>query len=245
MRISVIALSSVLALSSVSAQAGWKDWFKSIVNSEDKPAAAALSQLSESKIVDGLRESLAIGTERTINQLGKPGGFLNSDLVRIPLPKELDKIAGPLRKAGQGKLVDKFESTLNTAAEKAVPHVASVFGDAIRELTLVDARGILQGEDDAATRFFERTTSDKLAEKIIPLVGKATSDVGLTQQYKQLQSSLGPLMSFIKPDLVNLDQYVTNKALEGLFKQLAIEEKSIRSNPESRTTELLRQVFSQ
>jgi hypothetical protein len=245
MRISVIALSAVIALSSVSAQAGWKDWFKSIVSNEDKQAAAALGQLSESKVVDGLRESLAIGTERTINLLGKPGGFLNSDLVRIPLPKELDKIAGPLRKAGQGKLVDTFESTLNIAAEKAVPHVASVFGDAIRELTLVDARGILQGEDDAATRFFERTASDNLAEKVLPIIEKATSDVGLTQQYKQLQSSLGPLMRLIRPDQVNLDQYVTNKALEGLFKQLEVEEKSIRSNPESRTTDLLRQVFSQ
>lgn len=243
MRISAIALSTVLALSSVSAHAGWKDWFKSVIDSEEEPATAALSQLSESKIVDGLRESLAIGTERTINQLGTPGGFLNSDLVRIPLPKELDKLAKPLKKAGQGHLVEEFEGTLNAAAEKAVPHVASVFGDAIRELTLVDARGILEGNDDAATRFFERTTSDKLAGKILPLVEKATSDVGLTQKYKQLQSSLGPLMSFIKPEQVNLDQYVTNKALEGLFKQLAIEEKSIRSNPESRTTDLLRQVF--
>jgi hypothetical protein len=243
MRISVIALSSVLALSSVSAQAGWKDWFSSVINSEEKPADDALSQLSESKIVDGLRESLAIGTERTINQLGQPGGFLNSDLVRIPLPKELEKLADPLKKAGQGQLVDDFENTLNAAAEKAVPHVASVFGDAIRALTLVDARGILEGQDDAATRFFERTTSDALAGKILPLVEQATSDVGLTQQYKSLQSSLGPLLSFIKPDQVNLDQYVTNKALEGLFKQLAVEEKSIRSNPESRTTDLLRQVF--
>lgn len=243
MRISMIALTTVLALGSASTQAGWKDWLTSALNNDDEPAAAALSQLSESKIIDGLKESLAVGTERTINQLGTPGGFLNSDLVRIPLPSALDKLVKPLEKAGQGHLVEEFEGTLNAAAEKAVPHVASVFGDAIRDLTLVDARGILEGGDDAATRFFERTTSDKLTEKIQPLVEKATSEVGLTQQYKQLQSSLGPLMSFIKPDQINLDQYVTSKALDGLFKQLAIEEKSIRSNPESRTTDLLRQVF--
>ena len=134
---------------------------------------------------------------------------------------------------------------MNRAAEQAVPVAADVFSDSVREMSIDDARKILTGPDDAATRYFEKTSSDTLKQKFLPIVKSATNSVGLTASYKNLVGKLGPMSSFINTESLDLDNYVTDKAMEGLFLIVAREEKKIRENPVERTTDLLKKVFSQ
>ncbi len=208
--------------------------------------------LPDSDVVGGLKEALATGTTRAIKQLGHTNGFWDNPAVRIPLPGRLRQAASLARKLGQGDKVDAFQLSMNRAAEKAVPEVADLFGDAIRQMTLKDARGILNGGDHAATDYFRRVAGPRLAERIHPIVARATDSVGVTQRYKALMSgseggTLGTAMSLLNrsggaKDL-DLDTYVTNQALNGLFKTIGDEEKDIRNNPAARTTALLKKVF--
>lgn len=231
-----------------SAPQSWMDMIKQYVKS---PATQAT--LPGSEVAAGLKEALAKGTTDAINSLGRPNGFWKNPAVRIPLPGELKQVASLARQLGQGEKVDAFQLSLNRAAEKAVPQVADLFGDAIRKLTLKDAQGILSGGDHAATDYFRRVTGTQLAARIQPIVAKATDSVGITRQYKALMSgasggNLGSAMSLLgkfgaSKDM-NLDTYVTDATLDGLFKTIGDEEKSIRENPAARTTELLKKVFA-
>lgn len=241
-------------LVSGTAQAGFSDWFKENVgslfggNSNGSVGTQALAALSETEMVDGVREALAVGVERAINNLGKTGGFSANPLVRIEAPKELSYLEGPLRKLGQEEMVDNFIVTLNRAAEKAVPEAAEIFGNAIRALALADVKTIVDGGPQSATAFLRKATEGELYKRFKPLVSRATSDTGVTRSYKQLQRVAAPVTMFLKDNNLadvdlNLDDHVTNGALDGLFKQLGKEEQKIRENPESRTTEILRKVF--
>lgn len=200
-------------------------------------------QLSQSDILSGLREALAQGTTTAINQLGTANGFWKDGEVRIPLPAALAKYESTARQFGYGPKLDEFQLTLNRAAEQAVPQVASIFGNAVGKMTVADARSILQGSDDAATQYFRRTAGTELYSKINPIVKSATAKVGVTQQYKQLVGSLGPVLQMGGITATDLDDYVTNKALDGLFLKIADEEQRIRENPAARTTDILRRVF--
>ncbi len=206
--------------------------------------------LPASEVASGLKEALAQGTTNAINALGRNNGFWKNDAVRILLPESVRKIAKVARQLGQGERVDAFELSMNRAAEKAVPHVADIFGDAIRKMTLKDARGILAGGDHAATDYFRRVAGDALKTRIRPVVSEATSQVGVTEKYKALTGSgseLGSALSMLggknKGQSLNLDDYVTDKTLDGLFKVIGDEEKDIRSNPLARSTDLLKKVF--
>jgi hypothetical protein len=199
--------------------------------------------LGEGEIIGGLREALAVGTTRAINQLGRRDGFWANSGVRIPMPPEMAKLEKGLRQFGQGARVDEFHLTLNRAAEQAVPQVAEIFGNAVRQMSIQDARAILNGSPDAATQFFRRTSSDAIYAKVYPLVQVATQRVGVTQQYKQMASSYGPLLKMAGVKNLDLDAYVTEQALAGLFTTIAQEEASIRQNPAARTTEILKRVF--
>lgn len=197
----------------------------------------------EAEIAAGLKEALAQGVTTAISSLGRTNGFWSNAAVRVPLPKNLAKAEGTLRKLGMGARVDEFQLALNRAAEQAVPQVANVFGDAVRQMSLADARAILQGEQDAATQYFRRTAGTALEAKVRPYVEATTQKVGVTQKYKSLMSDYGPLLERAGFTDTDLDGYVTGKAIDGLFFQIAAEEARIRRDPRARATELMRRVF--
>lgn len=251
---------AVWLISSSVCFAGWKKEISNALQASTNVAAAAAASrlasssapLSADQAVQGLKEALSKGVQSAVSRLGQEGGFLTNLSVRIPLPDKLQKTEAALRLAGQGKLADDFIATMNRAAEQAVPAAAGVFGDAIKQMTIADAKAILSGPDDAATQYFRKNTQTNLFNRFQPIVKSATEKVGVTASYKQMVGkvgavqSLGSLLGAKTPALLNpadLDSYVTNKAMDGLFKMVAAEEKRIRENPLARTTDLLRKVF--
>ena len=197
--------------------------------------------LAEHEIAQGLKEALAVGTGRAVERIGVRDGFwLNRD-VNIPLPESLRKVEKTLRTFGQGRLVDEFHLSINRAAEAAVPEAVTIFGDAIRAMTLGDARRILDGPSNAATEYFRGRTQGALFARFKPTVAKATASVGATRRYKELAAKVSKVSSSFQ--VQDLDAYVTDKALAGLFRTLADEELKIRQDPAARTTELLKRVF--
>lgn len=213
---------------------------------------SSVSALSQDQMVGGLKEALGKGVERAVASLGRTNGFLTNLNVKILMPVKLQSVEKGLRAAGQGQLVDDFIGAMNRAAEQAVPTAAAVFGGSIRQMSIADAKSILTGTNDAATQFFRRTTQTNLHAKFYPLVQKATDEVGVTASYKQMMGkfsavgTLGNLFGSKSPaklDAADIDSYVTDKAMDGLFKVVAEEEKSIRANPLARTSDLLQKVF--
>lgn len=207
-------------------------------------AASAASALTDKEVLSGLREALAKGTTTAIQSLGKTDGFWQNSAVRIPLPDTFARADGALRKFGAGPTLDRFQLTLNRAAEQAVPQVADIFGNAVRKMTIADARSILSGKPDAATQFFRTNASEAIYAKVLPLVSTATQKVGVTQQYKQLIGSYGPFLQVAGIKNADLDAFVTRKAMDGLFATIAAEEANIRANPAARTSEILKKVFA-
>lgn len=241
----LLALALICTLSG-SANAGWFDELqKTLGQVQPSPATttAVTTALSDEQVVRGLKEALSKGTQAAVAQLGKDGGFLNNLDVKIPLPDELKKVEKLLRSLGQDKYADQFVATLNHAAEKAVPEAATIFADSIAQMTLADAQSILKGPDDAATQYFRKTSEAKLKERFLPIVKTATDQAGVTSAYKKLMQKAGPTAQFLGAGATDLDGYVEGKAMDGLFKMIAAEEKRIRQNPVARTTDLLKQVF--
>lgn len=227
----------------------WQDLLRRVTGTTPAHSQDALPQ---GEVVSGLKQALSKGTTQAIGSLGRKDGFWGNPAVRIPLPGRLRGAARLARQLGQGARVDAFQLSLNRAAEKAVPEVASLFGDAIRRMTLKDALGILHGGDHAATDYFRRAEGPRLAERMRPIVAQATDSVGVTRRYKALVSDsqggmLGTALSLAgqsrEEKNLDLDTYVTNEALDGLFKTIGDEEKAIREHPAARTTDLLRKVF--
>lgn len=214
-----------------------------------KKGSQVVAALPEEKVAAGLKEALGKGVQHAVTQLGREGGFLNDLQVRIPVPEKLKKVEKTLRKLHQDKLADEFVTTMNRAAEQAVPQAAEVLADSVKQMTLADAKSILTGSDTAATDFFRRTSQTNLYQRFLPIVRAATEQTGVTSAYKNMmaKTSLGGLGSFgsslFGRESLNLDDYVTRKSLDGLFMKIAEQEKLIRSNPAARTTELLQQVF--
>jgi hypothetical protein len=205
---------------------------------------ASNTTLTDNEITGGLKEALFNGIKFAVNTLGRENGFLGDERVKIPLPKNLQNVEKALRFAGQGKMVDEFVTSMNRAAEKAVPVAIDVFMDSIRQMTFNDVRQILfSGQDDAATQFFRRTSEETLRQKFRPIVEKFTNEVGVTQKYKDMMGKYGFVGKLFGQDANDLDGYVTQKALDGLFFMVAEEEKKIRKDPIGRTTDLLKKVF--
>ena len=201
-------------------------------------------KVSDAEISGGLKEALSKGVKFAVNTLGRENGFLDDARVKIPLPKSLQKLEKGLRAAGQGKAVDEFVGSMNHAAEKAVPVAIDVFVDAIKQMSFDDARQILfSGQDDSATQFFRRTTEENLRGKFRPIVEEFTEKTGVTNKYKTMVGKYGFAAQLLGKDATDLDGYVTQKALDGLFFMVAEEEKKIRKDPIGRTTNLLRKVF--
>jgi hypothetical protein len=246
-----IVFSAAFAFLSFTARAGFFDQLKSAVTTTNSTMTAA-GALSQDQMVGGLKEALGKGVEHAVSSLGHDGGFLTNLNVKIPMPEKLQKVESALRLAGQNQMADDFVGSMNHAAEQAVPVAAGVFGDAIKQMSIEDAKGILAGPNDAATQFFRRTTQTNLFAKFHPIVQKATDSVGVTARYKEMMGkfatvdTLGGLFgknNAVKLDAADIDTYVTDKALDGLFKIVAEEEKNIRTNPVARTSDLLQKVF--
>ena len=198
--------------------------------------------LSDSKIIDGLKEALQVGTGHAVESVSQVGGFYDNPKIRIPLPNAVQKVETLLKAAGLGPQLDQFELSMNRAAEKAAPQAKAIFLDAIKQMNFSDARKILDGGNNAATLYFKDKTYDRLSEMFKPIIHDTMSEVGVTRQYQELnqQMSSMPLVGGLS---FNLDNYVDKKALDGLFLMVGQEEKKIRENPAARTTELLKQVF--
>ena len=190
----------------------------------------------------GIKEALAVGTERAVASLSRENGYFGNAAVKILMPSSLQKVADVARMAGYQKQVDEFVLSMNRAAEAAAPMASSIFGDAIRAMTLEDVRGILGGGDTAATEFFRRKTHDKLYAAFKPVVSKKVDEVGATRAYKDMIGRYEAVPMMGKQSL-DLDHYVTEKSLDGLFRMVGEEEKKIRTNPAARTTDLLKTVF--
>jgi hypothetical protein len=193
-------------------------------------------------MVSGLREALKIGIEKSVRALSQLDGFFGNPKIRIPLPGIVQKSESVLRAAGMGKQVEAFELSMNRAAEKASEKAAGALGEALQSMTVSDAEKILNGGDDAATQYFKSKTWNPLSEEFKPIVNEAMAQVGVTQTYQELSRQMQTL-PFGSSAAVDLDQYVTDRTLEGLFFMIGEEEKKIRQDPSARATELLQTVF--
>ena len=233
-----------LLVFTIPAQADWKqflqDFSQSTQNRSDNQQA---SDLSSDTIAKGLKEALETGTRKAIDTVSQNGGYLNNPQIRIPLPPRVQQAAGLMRQMGLNKMADDFEQSINRAAEKAAPQATSIMIDAIKSMTIDDAKTILNGGNDAATRFFEDRTRSRLAGLFKPVIDTSLNEVGATRYYNQLDEQVSAL-PVIGQDLnMDLPEYVTDQALDGLFVMLAQEEQKIRTNPAARTSEILQQVF--
>ncbi len=240
----VVALATALVcVHSSAVSAGWQGWFEDLLDSASPAQEFRSGSLSQQEIIAGLKAALDKGVAAAVGRLGRPDGFLADARVRIPIPDSLQRLAGTLRRLGQHSVVDGFQETLNRAAEAAMPEVGDRLKQAIGQMTVEDAWGILKGPDDAATKYLRRTSGERLQQKILPVVRRTTDRAGVTAAYKRLTDSL-PFLTELAPSAVpDLDEYVAARALDGLFTVVADEEGRIRRDPSARTTEILRKVF--
>jgi len=199
------------------------------------------SNLSNDKIIAGLKEALQVSTGKAVALTGKPDGFLKNEAIKILLPPKLQTVGKGMRMLGMGAQVDQLEVGMNRAAEQATPYAKQIFLAAVKKMTFDDARKILTGGDTAATEYFERTSSADLTTAFTPIVQRSMARVGVVQQYNRvLQSAPGGSALAGQFDLT---KYVVGKTLDGLFLMLGEEEKKIRKNPAAQTTALLKEVF--
>jgi hypothetical protein len=206
------------------------------------PAAAQLSALTSKDAAGGLRAALAQGIGTAVAQLGAPNGFLNDPKVAIPLPPALEKADRAMRMVGMSGQADELHVTMNHAAEQAVAQAKPVFEGALRHMTLNDAKAILSGGDDAGTQYFRNATSAQLTTKFRPIVAGATANLKLASQYDELAGKAAQFGLISAAD-ANLDDYVTAKALDGLFSRIADEERAIRKDPLGQANSLIKKVF--
>jgi len=193
-------------------------------------------------IVSGLKEALSIGSRNGVKAVSQVDGYFGNPLIRIPMPQEVRRTERALRKAGFGKEADKFILSMNRAAEQAAPQALPFFVDAVKEMTITDARTILRGNDTAATEYLKSKTFDKLYQSFKPHISSSMNEVGVTRAFKEMMDKTRHI-PFLKKESVDLDHFVTSRALDGLFVVVGQEEKKIRKDPAARVTELLRTVF--
>lgn len=195
-----------------------------------------------STLVKGLKEALSIGTKNAVNSVGSVDGYFKNQMIKILLPDKIRNVADFIGKVGYQKQVDDFVLSMNRAAEKAAPQAAGFFADALKEMTFDDAAGIWKGGNTSATEYFKKKTHDRIYQAFKPVVSNSMNEVGVTRSYKDMIQKYESF-PFMKSGSLDLDNYVTNKALDGLFYTVGEEEKKIRTNPAARVTELLKEVF--
>ena len=205
--------------------------------------ALDLSSFSNKDQVTSLKQALTQGAETVVKSLAKEDGYLGNDKVRITLPESLQKVDGALRKFGMGKYADELVTSMNRAAEAAVPEAKTLLTGAVRKMTVEDAKGILTGSDDAATQYFRKNTETALAGKFRPIINKAMLKVKVAEKYDQFAGK-GVKFGLVDERDARLDDYITRKALDGLFLMMTEQEKAIRANPLEATGSLAKKVFS-
>ena len=212
---------------------------------DDLIQGAGLGQKSgpgNDQTVAGLKEALSIGTGHAVAATSKTNGYFGNQAIKILMPEKIQKVADVLGRVGYQKEVDDFVLSMNRAAEKAAPQAKAIFIDAIHQMTIEDARKILAGSDTAATEFFKAKTSGKLYDAFQPIVSSSMNEVGTTRSYKEMMGKYTAL-PFASAESLDLDRYVTNKSLDGLFYLVGQEETKIRKDPAARVTDLLKAVF--
>lgn len=239
MRLAVILVVVLAAALLAGCTPGRQGAMEDVLRGLGVPASGGLT---DARIAQGLKEALRVGTGNTVASTGKPDGYLRNPRIRIPMPSELESFERALRQVGFGPQVDRFVLSMNRAAERAAPEARAIFWDAIAGITFGDARRILQGGDTAATDFFRARTGAPLYAAFRPVVARSLSEVGVTRQYQALAARYHQI-PFVARESLDLDHYVTSRALDGLFTVLAGEEQKIRTDPAARVTELLREVF--
>ncbi len=204
--------------------------------------ASAAGYNNQAQLVRGIKEALELGSNRAATSLSANGGYANNPLYRIELPANLQPIASKLRQLGLGSQMDQVESLMNQGAEKAAIEAKAVFVDAVRNMSVTDALGIVRGNSTAATDYFRGQTEASLRQRYLPIIKENLQEIGFYNQYQQMLSTYNMLPIANKPDL-DLEQHVLNQALNGLFKQVAVEEQLIRKDPVGRGSQIIGAVF--
>ena len=206
------------------------------------PAQAGLDSVTNQEAASGLKAALEKGSGVAVDMLGKTDGFMGNKAVKIPLPGTLKKYEKLMRNVGMGKYADELILTMNRAAEQAVPEAKKLFVDAVKKMSLTDAKGILTGGQTSGTEYFKRTTTTQLREKFLPIVKEATAKVKLAETYNEYAQK-GVQFGLVSKENANLDDYVTQKSLDGLFYMVGEEEKKIRQNPLGAGSDIIKKVF--
>jgi hypothetical protein len=204
--------------------------------------ALSLSDLTNKDASAGLKEALTKGAQVAVQKLGAENGFFGNDKVKIPLPESMQKVDSLMRNFGMGKQADELLLRMNRAAEAAVPEARTLLVNAVKQMSVEDAKGILSGGNDAATQYFKRTTSEPMAGKFLPIVKKAMEKVKLAEVYNNYADQ-GAKYGLVKAEDARIENYITRKALDGVFVMIAEEEKAIRADPVGQTSNLLKKVF--
>ncbi len=216
--------------------------YQDVLKSAQQMAGANASSQQNSQIADGLKEALQVGTDNAVKSVSRPDGYFKNPEIKILLPQYVKNAEPVLRAAGMGATLDEFELSMNRAAEKAAPQAKSLFLDAVKQMKVTDAEKILHGRDNEATLYFKEKTSDQLQKLFMPIIKESMSSVGVTRSYQGLEQKIQSI-PFAGTSSFNLDQYVTEKSIDGVFVMLAKEEANIRKNPAARVTDLLKNVF--
>jgi hypothetical protein len=208
----------------------------------DLNKGAGNAQPTTAEVAEGLKEALIKGISHGSDLTSQVDGYFKNPEIKIPFPPDVKRVEDKLRQIGLGSEVDKFILTLNRGAEDAAKEAKPIFITAIKSMTIQDAWSILRGQNDAATQYLKRTTSAQLKDKFKPVIQNSLNKVSATKYYKDIVTRYNqiPLVQKVNPEL---DDYATDRAIEGLFIMIAKEEKDIRQNPVARTTELLKKVF--
>jgi hypothetical protein len=201
-----------------------------------------LGDLTNQDAARGIKGALRDGAASAIRKLGVPGGFLSNPKVKIPLPPALDEVAKGMRMLGRGKDADDLVAAMNQAAEQAVPEAKELLINAVGSMSIEDAKKILTGGDDSVTQFFREKTAAPLAVKFLPIVKKSTDRVGLSQKYNQFAGE-GAKLGLVRGDAANIEEYVTHKALDGLYTMIGEDEHAIRQNPAAARSAIVSKVF--
>ena len=205
--------------------------------------ASGLAGISNTDQVGSLKQALTQGAETAVASLSKENGFLGNDKVRIPLPASLQKAEGLMRTVGMGSYADELTTTMNRAAEAAVPEAKTLLVGAVKNMSVTDAKNILMGGNDSATQYFRKNTETAIAGKFKPIVNKSMQKVKLAEKYDQFAGK-GAQLGLVDQKDAKLDDYITRKAMDGLFLMMAEQEKAIRANPMQAAGSLAQKVFS-
>lgn len=238
-----LALAAVLALAAPAHAFDWGEMLKGVVNkSGGQSSASGVDALSGADINAALKEALTRGADAAVAQLGVKDGFFGNPQIKIPLPKNLQKAEKAMRMVGMGQQADDLVLAMNRAAEAAVPEAKTLLVDAVKQMSLEDAKGILTGGQTSATNFFRRKTETQLTERFLPIVKITTDQVGLAQQYNRY-AGMAAQFNLIDKSQSNVEQYVTQQSLDRLYTLIGEKEAAIRANPLQAGSDLLKKVF--